>query len=285
MWLNLVLLLVLVLLFIPISIVLYGITRWQAGTTVLRARLEGARGRIIPNTYELSELDTLPGPVQRYFRAVLREGQPMIAAAELRQEGEFDLGRETSRWAPVVATQSVVTQPPGFHWDARIRFTLAAKLFVQDAYIVGTGVLKASLLGLFDVVKVPSSMELTHAELMRFLAEAPLYPTALLPSQGVHWEPIDDTSARASLADGDLSVSLVFLFDETGLIHRVQSTGRYRAVDGAMVQTPWEAVFSNYKERGGMRIPVQGEVAWSLPEARAPYWRGRITDVLYKFSA
>jgi hypothetical protein len=34
-----------------------------------------------------------------------------------------------------------------------------------------------------------------------------------------------------------------------------------------------------------MKIPIQSEVAWILPEARVPYWRGRVTDILYKFSA
>jgi len=34
--------------------------------------------------------------------------------------------------------------------------------------------------------------------------------------------------------------------------------------------------------RDGMRVPMQGEVAWLLPEGPAPYWRGRITDIIYE---
>jgi hypothetical protein len=285
MWLTLVFLLLLALIFVPATVLLFGISRWQAGTTKLLSGLEGERGRIVPNTYETSELDGLPAPVQGYLRAILMEGQPIIAAAELRQEGELDLGRAKRRWSRVAAAQSVVTQRPGFHWDARVRLGPAVKVFVQDAYIAGSGVLKAALFGLFSVAKVPSSLELAHAELMRFLAEAPLYPTKLLPSQGTRWEPIDDRSARASLADGDLSVAVVFDFDESGLVSGARATGRYRAVDGKMIQTPWEARFSDYEERSGMLIPLRAEVAWILPEGRAPYWRGRVTDILYKFSA
>jgi hypothetical protein len=285
MWLTLVFLLLLALIFVPATVLLFGISRWQAVTTKLLSRLEGERGRIVPNTYDTSELGGLPAPVQGYLRAILMDGQPIIAAAELRQEGELDLGRAKRQWSRVVAAQSVVTQRPGFHWDARVRLGPAVKVFVQDAYIAGSGVLKAALFGLFPVAKVPSSLELAHAELMRFLAEAPLYPTKLLASQGTLWEPIDDRSARATLADGDLSVSVVFDFDESGLIDGVRATGRYRAVDGKMIQTPWEARFSDYEERSGMLIPLQAEVAWILPEGRAPYWRGRVTDILYKFSA
>lgn len=41
----------------------------------------------------------------------------------------------------------------------------------------------------------------------------------------------------------------------------------------------------DYEDRCEMRIPVRAEVAWILPEGRTPYWRGRVTDVMYKFSA
>jgi hypothetical protein len=283
MWLNLVFLLLLALVILPTAVLLLGISRWQSGTTRLQSRLEAGRGRIIPNTYDSNELEGLPAPVQRYFLASLQDGQPIIAAAELGLEGEIDIGR--GKWSKATATQSVVMQRPGFHWDARVSIAPATKIFVLDAYVAGTGVLKAKLFGLVPVVKVPSSPELTHAELMRFLAEAPLYPTKLLPSQGVVWEPIDDRSARATLADGDLRVSLVFDFDEAGLIGGVRAGGRYRAQGEKMVQTPWEVRFSEYHERSEMRIPVRAEVAWILPEGRTPYWRGRVTDVMYKFSA
>lgn len=285
MWLNLVFLLLLTLIIVPVGVLLWGVTRWQAGTTGVQSRLEAGRGRIVPNTYDATELTGLPAPVQGYFRASLKDGQPMIAAAELGQEGELDLGRAKGKWSPVVATQSVVMQRPGFDWDARVRMGPAMKVFVRDAYIAGTGILKAELFGLLPLAKVPSSLELAHAELMRFLAEAPMYPTKLLPSQGVVWEPIDDRSARATLADGDLSVSLVFDFDDAGLIGAVRATGRYRAADGKMILTPWEVRFSDYKERSEMWIPVRGEAAWIQAEGRVPYWRGRVTEILYKFSA
>jgi hypothetical protein len=32
-----------------------------------------------------------------------------------------------------------------------------------------------------------------------------------------------------------------------------------------------------------MRIPLEGEVAWMLPEGQEPYWRGRITNLTYEF--
>jgi hypothetical protein len=120
--------------------------------------------------------------------------------------------------------------------------------------------------------------------MMRFFAEAAWYPTALLPSQGVLWEAVDDTSAKATLDDGETTVTLLFQFNESGLIESVRAQARGRTVSGAVIPTPWEGRWSNYELRYGMRIPVEGEVAWMLPEGPKPYWRGHITRLSYEFA-
>ena len=70
---------------------LYGLSRWQAGTKEMHTRLEAARVPIAPKTYQSGELSGLPTPVQRYFRAVLKDGQPMIAAVSVEHAGTFNL--------------------------------------------------------------------------------------------------------------------------------------------------------------------------------------------------
>ncbi|HUG25440.1 DUF6920 family protein [Piscinibacter sp.] len=50
----------------------------------------------------------------------------------------------------------------------------------------------------------------------RFFAEMAWYPTALLPSQGVRREAIDDRSANATIVDGRLTLTLVFRFNASG---------------------------------------------------------------------
>ena len=59
--------------------------------------------------------------------------------------------------------------------------------YVHDTFIGGEGRLHASMLGLFTVADVQGGGEIARGELMRYLAEAIWYPTALLPSQGVRW--------------------------------------------------------------------------------------------------
>jgi len=119
---------------------------------------------------------------------------------------------------------------------------------------------------------------------MRFLAETAWYPTALLPGQGVRWEPVDEHSARATLTDGATTVTLLFRFDPAGLVRSVQAAARGRTVGSQVIPTPWEGHWSNYQWRDGMLVPTEGEVAWLLPQGRQPYWRGRITRIAYTFA-
>jgi hypothetical protein len=266
------------------TVFLYGAYSWQSDTEKLYAQLDALSLPITPKLYDPSELDELPPPVQRYFHAVLQEGQPIIAAVRVVHTGTFNLNTTEEQWTSFGSTQRVVTQRPGFVWDASMSMAPVMSVNVYDAYVAGRGVLTARLLGFFTVMEQPSTPELAQGELMRFLAEAVWYPTALLPSQGVHWEAVDDAHAVALLTDDTTTVELVFEFDSRGLVSSVHSDVRYREVDGVQVPTPWRGRFWNYQPRDGMLVPVEGEVAWLLQEGMKPYWRGHIRSIKYEFA-
>jgi len=73
--------------------------------------------------------------------------------------------------------------------------------------------------------------EIARGELMRYVAEMVWYPTALLPSQGLRWDAVDDHSANATLVDGPGSLTLLFKFDDAGLIKSVHADARGSGVD------------------------------------------------------
>src|SRR5690606_4920701 len=66
---------------------LYGTRRWQALTRRLHARLEAARAPVEPRRIDFAELEGLPDPVQRYLRAALRKGAPMVSGVRARHMG------------------------------------------------------------------------------------------------------------------------------------------------------------------------------------------------------
>jgi hypothetical protein len=94
--------------------------------------------------------------VQEYFRAVLKDGQPIVSAVSVEHSGTFNMSE--------------------------------------------------------TLVNLRGTPEIAQGELMRFLAEAAWYPTALLPSQGVQWKAIDDFSAKGNFEGRrnrtDIAVSL-----------------------------------------------------------------------------
>jgi hypothetical protein len=260
----------------------WGAWRWNRGTDALGQQLDAARLAVLPPAFDPHELDALPPVVQRYFRAAMPPGQPMVAAVRMTHAGMFNMSEAQQKWSAFTSTQRVVTRRPGFDWDGRITLLPGVVVRVHDAYVAGAGMLHASLLGLVTLADLRGTPELAQGELMRFLAEAAWYPTALLPSQGVRWAPVSDSSARATLTDGATTVSLLFGFNAEGLIDTVRADARARSVGGGIVYTPWLGRFWNHAQRGGMHIPLDGEVAWLLPEGPQPYWRGHTVTVAYE---
>ncbi len=257
-----------------------GAWRWRARTAALVGRL-GPSGETASARYDEREIADLPVPFARYFRSVLRPGQMLPREAHLEWEGQFRVGEAADSWKPFVATQVSRVTPPGFVWDARIRMAPGLQVRVRDSYVDGAGAMRGEILGLFPLIDVHDTPEMASAALLRYLAEAPWLPTALLPSQGVQWTAIGEDSARATLADGATMVSLVFYFNEASEVVRAIAAARHREVRGAFEPTPWEGLYGAYAERGGVRVPAGGSVAWLLPGGPFPYWRGRLVRVIY----
>lgn len=269
------------------GVVLLGQWRWGEATEALLRTLSPARPPPAPARYDPREIEDLPAPVQRYFRAVLQPGQPIVLAATLEHRGEFDMGEAQPNWKHFTSEQRIVAGAParpGFVWNASIAFVPGLAVRVHDAYVAGAGHLRAAVAGLVTVADLPASPELAEGELMRFLAEAAWVPTALLPSQGVRWEAVDDRSARATLADGGTRVTLTFTFGADAFIESVRAEARGRTVAGRTVPTPWEGRWASVQPQAGMRVPMSGEVAWLMPEGRRVYWRGTITSARYELA-
>jgi len=261
----------------------WGALRWHTATQALLARLEATREPIQPARHDARELDALPPPVRRYFRAVLQDGAPMVAGATLAHRGRLNLSADpaTPRWKPFTSRQQIVVRRPGFVWDARVALLPGLAVHVHDAYVDAQGILHPSIAGLVTLADLQGTEELARGELMRFFAEAAWYPTALLPNQGVRWEPLDEHAARATLQDGPRSLTLTFRFGADDLIASVRAEARGRTVGERVVPTPWEGRWFDYRRCDGMLVPMAGEVAWLLPEGAMPYWRGTVTALRY----
>jgi hypothetical protein len=287
MWLGVALAALVVL---AIGLRAVGAARWtelvRAHTTQLESGSVDARGRLpSPTRFDARELEGLPAPVQRYFRAVLTDGQSIIAAADIKMTGTINLSATAEQWKSFTSTQRVVTRKPGFLWNAQVDMFPGVPAQVEDSYIAGQGRLSAKVFGLFAVADVHGGGEIARGEFMRYFAEAAWYPTALLPSQGVRWEAVDDASARATIVDGPITLTLLIRFNDAGLIASLHAESRGASVgkDGVMVMLPWDCGWSDYRPQDGMLIPMVGEVAWARPEGRKAYFVGHVKKLHYEF--
>lgn len=262
----------------------YGAWRWADATNALVSRLN--EGRVAPGVarYTFAGLAGLPAPVKRYFSAVLTEGQPIVTAVSLTQSGVFNMSATSARWKPFTATQNFTTARPGFVWNAKIMMFPTVPVRVVDAFVGGEGLLRPTLLGLYELGTQQGNGEIARGELLRYFAESVWFPTALLPGQGVDWQAVDNTSATATITDGPISVTMLFRFDENDLIASIHVQGRAMTVGTTTVQMPWECRMSNYQMRGGMRVPLTGEVLYITPEGEKPYFQGTIETITYELA-
>jgi hypothetical protein len=261
-----------------------GAWRWSGAIRRLLAQLDAARSAPTTARYDAAKLDGLPAPVQRYFRTALTDGQPMVSAVTLTQTGTFNLSATVAQWKPFTATQHFATARVGFVWDANVTLFPAVPVRVVDAFVAGTGLLRPMVLGLVPLGTLHGNGEIARGELLRYFAEAVWFPTALLPSQDVVWQAVDDGSAKATLTDGPLSVTMLFRFGRDNLVSTVLVESRAATVGKDTVMMPWECRLSNYQSRGGMRVPMVGEALYLTPQGERSYFKSAIAALTYEFS-
>lgn len=253
---------------------------WHRTTGEVRTSLvDGARLPAGPGAVDSTRV---PPVVARYLERAIPPGGKPIVTATLEQEGTFQMGVGEAGWRPFIATQTVRTTPPGFLWDAAIRMAPLLTVRVRDGYREGQGTMKGALAAVAVMVDAEPTRELAEGALYRYLAEAVWIPTRLLPGDGLTWEAVDDTTARATLRDAGLSVSVEFRFDASGDVTSIFVPLRGKDVGGVSVPTPWVGHFRGHQEVDGFRVPMEGEVAWVEAGTPVPYWRGRLTRVTYQ---
>lgn len=261
-----------------------GAWRWQ--TTMRELVASMGAGRITPsnNHYDAAEIANLPTPVQRYFRAVLTDGQPIITAATVTQAGVFNMSAVAEKWKPFTATQHVNTNRVGFVWNAKIMLFPGVPVRVVDAYVAGNGTLRPSILGLYPMADIHGGGEIARGELMRWLSETIWYPTALLPSQGVVWQAVDDHSANATVTDGPITLTLLFQFGADGLVSTIHADARGQMSGADVVMSPWECTMSDYRKQDGMLVPFAGKAAYVTPTGVREYFRATLGSITYTFA-
>lgn len=211
----------------------------------------------------------LPGPVLRYLQVAGVEGRKRARLIYLGHRGRFRASPE-GEWLPVQGEEWFTTDPPALLWRGTIRMGGLVPVRARDLYHRGRGQMLVRALGTIPLARSEGA-EVAVSALLRWLAEAPWFPTALAPGVGLRWEAVDERSARATIRDGALEASGIFRFGEDGLIAGFQTDERYRTVGREQVRTPWIGRYGDYRSQWGLLVPMRASVAWRVDGRELEY--------------
>jgi len=230
-----------------------------------------AQSRNISNqTFHKSHLGGLPEPVQRYFKHVLKEGQPYISYARLTHDGQFKTGLD-KKWTAIKGEQYFTTEKPGYIWKGSTPLVTA-----RDMYIADRGQLIVTLLSLVNVVDGQGE-EFNEGEFQRWLAESVWFPTNLLPSERLHWFAGNTNTAKLTFNYNKLSVTFLVTINNLGEITELE-TKRFMEKGRKEI---WIGKMSDYKKLNGILVPTTIEAIWRLGKGDHSYAKFKVRRLEY----
>ena len=116
-----------------------------------------------------------------------------------------------------------------------------------------------------------------QGELLRWLAEGVWFPTNLLPSGLLHWEPIDALNATLIFDYKSSHLNYHVTFNPQGEITEME-TKRY--MNKKNLET-WIVKLGDYKWMNGIKVPTSNEALWRLKTGDLSYAKFNVTTLEY----
>jgi hypothetical protein len=218
---------------------------------------------------------TIPPAVLELAERVGADGHQTGRRVVLAQSGSLRNG-PNDRWRRFAARQWIALDRPGFNWTAKTGplglLTVSDQL--NDSQPEGW----VRLFGIITVIRAKPSDALMKGELMRYLAELPWAPDALLTNDQLDWAELESARLRVSITIAGVEASVIFTLNSNGLISGVEASDRPRQEGSAMRERPWFGTFTDYHDELGRRIPHAAEVGWDVSGTRFPVWKGRLDN-------
>lgn len=212
----------------------------------------------------------LPAAIAELARRMGADDAHPARFVDIRQTGTmwFKSGGAPQRFT---ARQRIGSSSTGFVWRAAIG-PLGA-ITVVDSFVAGRGLLEARLFGAVRMAREDGTAALNQGEALRYLAELPWNPDAILFDHGLEWMVADTRTIKVALGSGASRAEITFGLDAAGLIETAGAASRTFSTGKCY---PWHGRFWDYQKISGRMIPMQGEVAWVIDEKNFVYWRGRL---------
>lgn len=209
-----------------------------------------------PQLFSNRMVEDLPEPARRYFQFTILEGTPLHTVAEISMRGQFAMGtKDAPNYIPMSAEQ-VLAAPEGFIWQ----------MYGGSGLMRISGSDSASwtrfwLAGVVPVARAGSDADHGLSGFGRYASEAIFWtPAAVLPSETVVWEAVDENTARVTLTRNTFSQSVDVKVDADGRpVEVVLQRWSNANADKEYRFQPFGGYLSEFRNFSGFQVPTHVE--------------------------
>lgn len=227
------------------------------------------------------KIDSLNPLIQKFFKAVVKDSSTIPNFVTLQQSAEFKTD-ENSEWIKLNSLQYYTTHKPNYLWNAELNTSKYFWVNAIDSYINNKG---NTLIKLNSSITIADSwgIEIDKSGLFRYISEAVLFPTSLIPSKNLLWNILDSNIAEIKFKDGDNSVVAKYYFDKNYKVIKIETYDKYRMADSDYKKTLHTIYFSEYKLlNNSFFVPTYFLLEWKLGETNFTYGKFHITKIIYE---
>lgn len=200
-----------------------------------------------PLLFQHEMISDLPEPARRFFRYAIEEGTPLRTVVTIQMNGQFSLGDKKDPHYMSMQASQILAAPDGFVWKMRAR-SGHLRLSGSDS---GTWT-RFWMGGLLPVARAGGDADHARSAFGRMVAEAVFWaPAAVLPSQHISWEPIDQETVRMTVRYKGME----------------QSVELSVAPDGQLTQVTFQR-WSNANPDNEYRLQPFGGYLWGFQDFR-----------------
>ena len=177
----------------------------------------------------------------------------------------------------MTAKQIISTNETEFVWRALSGF--ADSILIADYFVKSVGGMEVKVLGTITMANMVGGDSAAKGEALRFLAELPLNPDAMLFNTSLEWTAVDPKTFKVATGQGRARGEITFKLGDDGFIATASAPSRsYGTTAANMTEHPWHGRFWDYQTVQGRTVPMQAEIAWGLETGDFIYWRGKMLN-------
>ena len=228
-----------------------------------------------------SELENQPEIIKKYFQSVIVDSVLMPKFVTVKQTAQFKTDVNAD-WMPITATQYFTTKSANFLWNSEMQTSKFFWVNAIDSYINGKGNMLIKFNGSITVAD-SWGIELDKSGLFRYISEAVLFPTSLIPNENLKWDVLDSNTAEIKYSNKEISVVAKLFFDVSNRIYKIETFDKYRALESGYKKSLYTIYLSNYKTfDNSYTVPTYIEVEWDLKSGKFKYGKFTIDSILYE---